>query len=487
MMNRYHQILAGLILTLILCFILLSSYFSKFIRPYDSLNTSISHLEDQVQASTVTITTTATVTQVAAKSTAFVEGDKSPYPGEESSLKDIKVALFETNGWHDEVLAACIHSIGSQPQVALRVFKQNLRFSVEDVLSDFDLSRGLPKYEQWQDFLEGESFYKPDILVMTTCELDFPQLAPRLAWLLKQGKTYIYCIIHNSDRWFKPEPQLEIVRPWAEQGRIVFIALSPAVAKTLKEKGMETWPRQGQDKVPRLIQYYAPIFPAKLPALLAIPEGQDEKQKAKDSIAIQGNFESFRRDYHGAFERMQEYVSTHTQRSNPLDASSTGDREAQGQQTTQSSVLELHLIGYGTPHPEVPETIKNNVFFHELLPYRKYYDLLSTQSAILPVFATDIYLWQKASSSVPASFISGSPLIANKELLSAYSYIGEDAVYLQGDNETDFDVLGRVLRAPQSERGEKVRRVRERAMEVVEENVSKMGEWIRKATEEMGK
>ena len=491
-MNRRHQILAGLTLIFILCFLLLSSQFPnnpglpKFIRPHVSSSVSNASLGDQIQMSTVTATTAATFHQGASESTVGIESIKGLPSNKGPSLKDIKIALFETNGWHDEVLASYIHSIGSQQQVALRVFKQKLRFSIEDVLSDFDLPRGLPDYEQWQDFMEGESFYEPDILVMTTCELDFPHLGPRLAWLLKHGKTYIFCVIHNSDVWFKPESELDAVKPWAEKGRIAFIALSPAVAKTLEEKGMETWPRQGHNRVQRLIEYYAPIFPVKLPAPPATPEEQNRKQKFKDSIAIQGNFESFRRDYQGTFEKMQEYMSIQAKQLNSSGLSTSSDHQAQSQHQIQLSTLELHLIGYGEPHPKVPETIQDNVFLHELLPYRKFYDLLSTQSAILPAFATDIYLWRKASSSITASFISGSPLVADKELLRAYSYVGEDAVYLQADNKTDFETLKRVLSAPRQERIEKVRRVRERAKEVIEENVIKMGGWIRKAEGEMG-
>jgi len=51
--------------------------------------------------------------------------------------------------------------------------------------------------------------------------------------------------------------------------------------------------------------------------------------------------------------------------------------------------------------------------------------------AVLPAFASNVYYTTKASSSVAAAIICGTPLLADHELLAAYSYLSEDAVILK--------------------------------------------------------
>ena len=49
--------------------------------------------------------------------------------------------------------------------------------------------------------------------------------------------------------------------------------------------------------------------------------------------------------------------------------------------------------------------------------------------AVLPAFASPVYLTRKASSSVAAAIICGTPLLADPALLQAYSYLPPNAVF----------------------------------------------------------
>ena len=51
--------------------------------------------------------------------------------------------------------------------------------------------------------------------------------------------------------------------------------------------------------------------------------------------------------------------------------------------------------------------------------------------AVLPAFASDVYYTAKASSSVAAALICGTPLLAGPQLLRAYSYLPPEATFAQ--------------------------------------------------------
>ena len=64
--------------------------------------------------------------------------------------------------------------------------------------------------------------------------------------------------------------------------------------------------------------------------------------------------------------------------------------------------------------------------------------------AVLPAFASPAYLTHKASSSVAAAIISGTPLLADEALLRAYSYLPKHAVFEQVAGEPEASAMARV-------------------------------------------
>ena len=60
-----------------------------------------------------------------------------------------------------------------------------------------------------------------------------------------------------------------------------------------------------------------------------------------------------------------------------------------------------------------------------------YYAAVHDALAVLPAFASDHYYTTKASSSVAAALICGTPLLATEQLLAAYSYLQANATFLQ--------------------------------------------------------
>lgn len=138
-------------------------------------------------------------------------------------------------------------------------------------------------------------------------------------------------------------------------------------------------------------------------------------------FAMQGDYDSRRRDYQAIFSQLEKFFGS-------------------DELSDENKKLNLHLLGHG-PEPLVPASVKEHVFFDSSLDYLDYYALLSRSFALLPSFTTDEYLDRKASSSIPAALIGGTPLVATQAMLDAYSYLTNDVVWFQQERETDMDVV----------------------------------------------
>ena len=371
-------------------------------------------------------------------------------PINDVSQKPLNIAVVETTGFHDEVVAALVHSFGSQKNWNLSLFQHNQRYGIEKIMQEFKLPKPVPVSQQPTTLLADDAA-KIDVVVLTTCEYDRIKLASQLETLLKEGKTHLLCVVHHADHWAN-EGHESFMAPWIEKGLVDFITLSQHTATFLQETGLITW----KTKAP--IRPFAPVFPVKLPRL---PKAVDEDE-GELGFGLQGLYESSRRNYKTIFSHLQNFIDS---------------RSSERDERVNSNVT-LHLLGQGT-HPEVPSGLTSHVSFDESLDYDEYYSILSRTFALLPAFASDEYLDRKASSTVPAGLIGGTPLVATKEILAAYSYLSEDAVYLQNKDETEFDVIGRVLQDGGKHRIEKMQTVRNKCAELVESNSQLVERWIK--------
>ena len=381
-------------------------------------------------------------------STPAVSGDADSSATSNPLDKLLSIAVVETAGLHDEVVAAFVHSFGSQKNSNLSLFQHIQRFGIERIMQDFKLPKPVPTSQPPQTLLANNAsmFH---VLVLTTCEIDRIGLASQLEILLKQGKTHLFCVVHHADQWGN-EGAEQFLTPWIEKGLVDLITLSQHPATFLQEAALAAW----KTKPP--VRTFVPVFPVNLPKL---PSPNDAGELG---FGLQGLYESSRRDYRTIFSHLQKLV----------------DSRSPERDGTMSSKVTLHLLGQGT-HPEVPSGLTSHVIFDESLDYDDYYSTLSRTFALVPAFASDEYLDRKASSSVPAGLIGGTPLVATKEMLAAYSYLPEDAVYLQNKDETELDVIGRVLEDGGAYRIAKMQTVRDKCAELVESNSQIVEGWIR--------
>lgn len=386
-------------------------------------------------------------------------GSAAATPGLNTTHQDIlNVAIVETNGWHEEVVAALAHSFGSQPNVQLHIYPTKPRFGMSEMISTFQFSHPLPA-AQPPDELMSDSV-TPDIIVLTTGELDSVHLQSKLNQILASGHTYLYCVVHHGDHWNDAKIR-EVIAPWIDKRMIDFVTLSPHTATFLKANGLRDW----SSSTP-IIKSITPLFPISEPS--ADRKGIIDKQREL-AFAIQGNYEPSRRDFDNIFSHLQSFIR----------ATKPSENKHKSPNVT------LHLLGSGE-RPPVPSDLSSHVFFDEGLSYSEYYAVLSNTFAMLPAFADDSYLDRKASSTVPASLLGGTPLVATKKILSAYSYLPEEAVYLQREGETELATVGRILQLEEKERKAKTIKVRQTCMNIIENNVQLVGGWIKEAQIKIG-
>lgn len=374
-----------------------------------------------------------------------------------------RIAITESGGSHDEVTAALIHAFGKQHDVAISTYLLLQRYGIADIFHDFNLSSSIVADKPsgaFQASLDGLPF--PHILVAVTCEIEIVELAEAYEILLSYRKTFLFCVVHHAERWVDGV-FVDKIRPWVQEERVHFIGLSEHTANYLGEKCVPEW--NMTVSVP--IDALPPVFPV----AIETPANSDTGL----TFALQGDYDPARRNYTSTFEGLSELIDLAQNQSS-----------GHNQSVPHNNNITLRLLGHGKNKPEIPEHLKSHVSFDEDLLYRSFYTLLSRTFTLLPSFASKDYYDIKASSTVPAALIAGAPLVANTELLEAYTYVPEDAVWKQKEGESEMDVVKRVVQLSRTEHEKKRKVIREICGKLVERNVELVGTWMKEGLLRIG-
>ncbi|RPA85493.1 hypothetical protein BJ508DRAFT_411906 [Ascobolus immersus RN42] len=352
----------------------------------------------------------------------------------------LSLVVTETGGSHDEVVAALVHAFGAHPRAQMDLYQLLARYNITKVMSEFELPNKVPKHEGPGAFKNGKDV--PDILVMTTCEIDMIEFKDRLSQFLKDPtkKTHIFCTIHHADRWNSYLP--DHVIPWVNAERITFLTLSEHVRDFFITEALNKWKKK--EKTPP-VEVLVPVFPVKIQSTQAAANG------ALD-FALQGDYDPSRRDYKSIFEQLAGF-----------------------KKNNKDKLITMHLLGHGKK-PQVPTEVQDNVIFDASLTYPDFYRVLSEQFALLPAFASAEYLDRKASSSMPASLIAGVPPLVDRAILKAYNYLREEDVWLEEDYGKGLDAVGKLVKVPESVGKAKREGMMRNALRIQDRN-QKMASW----------
>ncbi|KAL6862584.1 hypothetical protein ACO1O0_002820 [Amphichorda felina] len=364
--------------------------------------------------------------------------------------EQVRVAIIETGGTHDEVTSALVTAFGGQPNIELTLMLRRQRYNMEEILNSFKLNSPVSKIISHDDLgALVSSTNLPHVLVSTTCELDLENKATEFRDLLAKGETYLFCLMHHADRW-RSGKHVNVAREYIQKGLADFMALSQHTADFLHSDTAEKW-EEPLDYTTRVLP---PVFPVKLPD--PDPEGL--------SLAMQGDYSSGRRDYQHTFEQLGHVI---------------GELRTKASSEEKDKKVTLHVIGHGQT-PSVPEELKNNVVFDQDLSYPDFYATLSGAFTIIPAFANDEYFDRKASSTVPAALIAGAPLVASEQLLKSYTYLPRDAVWMSEPGEDEMDTIKRYV-GDTAGYQERMAKMKETRAHLMEENIAHVGEWINEA------
>ncbi|KAK9485936.1 hypothetical protein V1527DRAFT_482568 [Lipomyces starkeyi] len=379
----------------------------------------------------------------------------APEPDESGFLPAIKngelpnpmrIFLIENAGSHEEVFGALIYAFAQIPNSYIYQYLFRPRFNIFAILKSFNLKNlAKPRFSVSMKLDEQEP--QPDIILATTCEFDVTRLQPQMTQMLRNG-SYLFCTVHHADRWHNESSYkyYNAIKPWIEAKRVTFLFLSGHTKRYVEETVVPSWEPKHRSAASKF-EVFVPVFPVE-------PSAKEEM-----SFSLQGNYESVRRDYKSIFERFSAFAQNNPDK-------------------PQFQQLRMHLIGHGN-HPEVPEVIRDRVEFNEGLEFLEFYKILSESFALLPAFASDEYYDRKASSSVPASLIAGVPIVGKRRLLETYDYMTEDSMWIQGDEEDDMAVIGRILEMSEQDIEDQKTRTRKRNREIIDENIAKALSWAR--------
>ncbi|KFH48663.1 hypothetical protein ACRE_003670 [Hapsidospora chrysogenum ATCC 11550] len=369
--------------------------------------------------------------------------------------EQVRVAILETGGTHDEVTAALVTAFGGQPDIDLTLMLRRQRYNMEEIMNSFELASPISKIISHDDLASVVSNGpRPHVLVSITCELDLESKAAEFRELLATGETYLFCLVHHADRW-RESRHTNVVREYIEKDMAEFIALSPHTADFLHSDTDQWW----EEKLNYTVNVMPPVFNV----------NTAEPDPNEISLAMQGDYSESRRNYQHTFEQLGHVIGE------------LRDKEVSDDEKKRK--VRLHVIGHGKP-PSVPEELKENVVFDQDLSYPDFYGTLSGAFTIIPAFAEYDYYDRKASSTVPAALIAGVPIVANERLLKSYTYMPREAVWLSEEDEDEMDTIKRFIGDAEGflERSSVVRETRAK---LIDENVKNVDEWMARALEKL--
>ncbi|KAK9321050.1 hypothetical protein V1517DRAFT_368685 [Lipomyces orientalis] len=348
----------------------------------------------------------------------------------------LNVFLVNTPNYHFEVFVPVIETFKRIDNINITLF------STEDGMNKWGLRNAIEIERDGLTLLDAgdtpvdEVGVNPDFIFLTTCPEDMRVLGKSLHVALAQG-AHVMCIVHQAHLWdYRKVEQyaneIAFMRPWVERGQWHFAALSRHVHTYIRSNFPQYLETPEREYRPLL---FHPVFN------YSVPENLDFNSAAPFAI-IPGKFESERRNYDSIFT---EYGKLNCD-------------------------ISLRLVGSGTI-PKIAEGLNHKIGFITNLNFFEFFHEMSKGVAIIPTLGNEHYLKSQASSTVATSIIAGTPLIASQQFLVAHSQIPIEAVWLQGEHETELQVLQRIGHLPPSAWQQKKDTVERLRWSLIRENV----------------
>ncbi|KAK9455023.1 hypothetical protein V1511DRAFT_499206 [Dipodascopsis uninucleata] len=359
--------------------------------------------------------------------------------------RPIDVFVVNTVNYHFEVFVPVVETFSAIENVNTTVLSSEEGMSKWGIRNAMEMEAGGAGVPLIDVTAAGNSLTElaeragkvPDFVFLTTCPEDMRTLGKGLHDILTAG-THIMCIVHEAHLWDyrnieQYENEIAFMRPWVERGQWHFATLSRHVHTFVRSNFPKFLEMPDRDFRPLL---FHPVFDFSVPA--------NPDFSAMPFAIIPGKFETERRNYQAIFDQY-----------NLLNCD-----------------IALRLVGSGKI-PDVQEHLNPKIGFITNLNFFEFFSEMSKGVAIIPTLGNEHYLKSQSSSTVATSIIAGTPLIASQQFLYAHSQIPVDAVWVQGDGESELEVLARVGKLGPTAWAEKKLRVTQLRSQLIRENVAR--------------
>lgn len=393
----------------------------------------------------------------------------SPFPPQDAPLPErIDVAIIESGGTNDETTAGLVHAFGKQPSSHLSLYTLQQRYGIGEIINNFHLAHPLAANRSSDDFEEAITRGSvPDVVVSATCETDLIALDTPLTQLLELKKTYLFCVIHQPERWGGLDLTRRI-RPWIDQQLADLVTLSQHTAHYLRTEVINDWDFNATVTV----RHLTPLFPVALQddEFPVSRLAKNEFPTLQYPIAIHGDFDASRHNYTDAFENVLAVK----------DRAKEVSITTKEQVVTQKREVSLHVFGERLP-PDVPKNVKPILSVNREMSYQRQYETLSKSFILLPAFADSDhsdYVHKLASWAIPASLIAGVPIVAGDDILFAYSYLPKDAVWQRYPGRSEMNVVEMVALQDVDEHRKKKDVVKAVCRDIIRRSAAFADEWV---------
>ncbi|KAK9818072.1 hypothetical protein WJX72_006666 [[Myrmecia] bisecta] len=293
----------------------------------------------------------------------------------------------------------------------------------------------------WQE-LEPE-LCDYDVIIWTTFPMGHHELGEKLVKQRCQRAQQWLFVIHDAMElstedlsWGPPEHKQRVHAILKAAPSSHALGIAPHVVAAIKEQ-------LTQHDIHIPVSLFNPVYDINI----------GEVPQQRSGFIIQGSIDNKRRNYSGVW-----------------------DAVVAKQELLNDPAFLLRLVGAFYPNKtfDVPPEIAPKLELGKNLEFKEYYRRLARSLAVLPAFATEGYYQNTASSTIGASLVTRTPIVADAKLLSAYSSLNETCVYLQAPGETYADTMLRILRMPQAQRDEVHRQLDATRQRMLAENAQFM-------------
>ncbi|WVW81104.1 hypothetical protein I302_103095 [Kwoniella bestiolae CBS 10118] len=379
----------------------------------------------------------------------LVEGEEEE-EGEEGSIKDLRIAVLEHAGFHEEVVGAVLKTL-TDIGANFTLYRDKFRWGYAEVLSSGMNYTTPPTHYSDGTFAQAVANDEIDVTIHISCDHEFwnwPRNTPAYDAMKNNKNMEVVCMLHELENLSEKERNSWEIA--AKEERLTYLTLSKHVKTYLKNEVLK-WSHSLKQlhwgKVD--VEEFVPIFPVDASKL---PDSEDvsvseffpkRAERVPSRLAILGNIQPWRRTYNPILSDLHAAIEADPAAWGYQPLSTEPNSTYMSANDDARPPVTLHFIGSLAPTAElnIPDSMRDMVFIHSGLEYISFYRLLGSMDLVLPAFMGWTYLEKKLSSAIPAGIVSRVPVLGSELLLNAYQFLRDPSIVLHAPGLREIEAI----------------------------------------------